>query len=139
MIESLFQQTLVPVLEQVMTFAQRRHNILAGNVANIDTPGYRARDISLEQFQDDLKAAISRRDKPPAMRLLGGDDFDQPLGPMIAGLANDAKTILRHDENSVNIEEQVSEMAKNRILHNTALTILMQQFRMLQTAIRERL
>ena len=122
-----------------MTFAQRRHDVLAGNIANVDTPGYHARDMSVEQFQGDLSEAIEARDAPPALRMLSDGELDQPLGPKIADVADNSKAILRHDENSVNMEQQVAEMAKNRILHNTALTILMKQFRMLETAISERI
>jgi len=139
MIGTLFQGSTVPVLEQVMTFAQKRHNVLAGNIANVDTPGYHARELSLDQFQDNLRSAIDERDAPAILRAINGDGLEQPLGPKIADVADSTDTILRHDENSVNIEHQVSEMAKNRILHNTALTILMRQFRMLETAIRERI
>ena len=46
-----------PVLEQVVNFAQARHGVLAGNIANLDTPGYRVRDLSPEKFESDSKQA----------------------------------------------------------------------------------
>ena len=48
----IFNQTTIPALEQTMMFAQRRHELLAGNVANIDTPDYRSRDLDLGDFQN---------------------------------------------------------------------------------------
>ena len=42
MIQGLFNSTTLPALEQTTVFAQRRHELLAGNIANIDTPDYRA-------------------------------------------------------------------------------------------------
>ena len=61
MLASLFDSTTIPVLEQVVTFNQTRHEILAGNIANLDTPGYRIRDISPDAFQEKLKDAIEVR------------------------------------------------------------------------------
>ncbi len=50
MLESLFQSTTVTALEQVVNFTQARHTVLAGNIANIDTPGYQAKDLSVRGF-----------------------------------------------------------------------------------------
>ena len=61
MFESMFQSTTIPVLEQVVGFAQARHNVLAGNIANLDTPGYKVRDLSVEDFQKRLDTAIEDR------------------------------------------------------------------------------
>ena len=41
-----------------LVFAQARHQVLAGNIANLDTPGYRVRDLSVENFQQRLKEVI---------------------------------------------------------------------------------
>ena len=55
----LFQSTSIPVLLEVVKFTKARHAVLAGNIANIDTPGYQARDLSVEDFQ----RSWSRRSK----------------------------------------------------------------------------
>jgi flagellar basal-body rod protein FlgB len=47
--------------------------------------------------------------------------------------------ILRHDDSNVSLEQQVAEMSKNQAQHNLALTILTNQYRLLQTAISERI
>ncbi len=67
MSSSIFQSSVIPVLEQAVNFGQARHNVLAGNIANIDTPGYRARDLSTAVFQDRLKEAIETRNSPTSM------------------------------------------------------------------------
>ena len=48
MYQSIFGSTSIPVLEQTVHFTQARHNVLAGNIANLDTPGYQVRDLSVE-------------------------------------------------------------------------------------------
>ena len=54
----LFNQTTIPVLEQVVNFSQARHTVLAGNIANLDTPGYKTRDLSPEGFHARLHEAM---------------------------------------------------------------------------------
>ena len=47
----IFNTTTIPRLEQTLTFSQKRHELLAGNLANLDTPGYRAKDLDVGDFQ----------------------------------------------------------------------------------------
>ena len=41
MFRQLFESSTLPMLEQVVNFTEARHGVLAGNMANLDTPGYR--------------------------------------------------------------------------------------------------
>jgi flagellar basal-body rod protein FlgB len=132
MLSNLFQSTTIPVLEQVVDFAQARHEVLAGNIANQDTPGYEARDLSVEDFQARLKTAVQARSEAPS---LSPGEPARPEKPQLAEVAKNSHTILRHDLNNVRMELQVTEMVKNQLQHNTALTIMAKQFQLLQTAI----
>jgi len=136
MFESMFQSTTIPVLEQVVGFAQARHNVLAGNIANLDTPGYRTRDLSVADFQERLQSAIEARNQPSRWRSPGEPGAD--ASTELAQVARHSAGILRHDEVNVSPEQQVSEMVKNQIQHNTALTIMISQFQLLSAAISER-
>ncbi len=135
MYEGLFQSTTVPILEQVVSFSQARHTVLAGNIANMDTPGYRVRDLSVEDFQSRLREAIETRHDPSSMSL--GNRTDQSVSN-IAKVAEDVETILYHDDSNVGIEYQVTEMVKNQMRHNMALSIMSSQMKLLETAISER-
>ena len=73
MFESMFQSTTIPVLEQVVNFSQARQNVLAGNIANLDTPGYRTRDLSVGDFHARLRQAIETRKQPKPFRSPGED------------------------------------------------------------------
>ena len=133
MLSGLFQSTTIPVLQEVVSFAQARHTVLAGNIANMDTPGYQVRDLSVEDFQARLRTAVAESRQPPDMTALGGATAGAK--PLTAGVAKNAKTILHHDKSNVGMEYQVSEMVKNQMQHNLALAIMAQQFRLLQTAV----
>ena len=132
MYSSLFQSTTIPVLQEVVNFAQIRHTALAGNIANMDTPGYEFRDLSVEDFQDRLQAAVEAR-RRGGPRSPGEPGFSP--GDPLAQVAETPHTILRHDRGNVELEHQVTEMVKNQMQHNLAISIMQSQFRMLQAAI----
>lgn len=139
MLENLIQSTTIPLLEQVANFSQSRHLVLAGNIANLDTPGYRARDLSVEDFQNRLKEALQSQRRPPAIGRSPGETVAQLSQKSLADVSKDPKTILRHDDGNVSMEQQVTEMVKNQMQHNLALAIMRNQFQLLQIAISERL
>ena len=77
----MFDSTTIPVLQEVINFAQTRHQVLAGNIANLDTPGYRVRDLSLETFQERLKEAIeasTARQEPVSPGVIS-NETDDPM------------------------------------------------------------
>lgn len=126
----------MPVTEQVINFDEARQAILAGNIANFDTPFYQARDLDVGQFKSKLAAAIERRNRPP-----GAFGPDYPLKKGADAQADvwpEDHQILYHDLNNVGMEFQVTEMAKNNMEFNTALSIMRHQMQLLQTAISER-
>jgi len=136
MLSSMFQSTTIPMLQEVVGFAQARHNVLAGNIANLDTPGYKVRDLSQEEFQERLQSVIDQRRNPPIHRS-PGEMMEEPASTF-AEASKNPRTILYHDKSNVGIEYQVTEMVKNQMQHNLALSIMRSQFQLLQAAVSER-
>ena len=132
----LFDSTTIPVLEQVVNFAQARQAVLAGNIANMDTPGYKVRDLSVETFQQRLADAIEAR--KTQNRSISSTGFADEPDDAMRRVRESMKSILYHDKSDVGIEQQVAEMSDNQLIHNLAISIMSSQFRLLQTAISER-
>jgi len=148
MLSSLFQSSTIPVLEQVVNFTEARHGVLAGNIANLDTPGYHTRDLSPALFQESLKTAISAQREPtsPTYNPLT-DGMTMPnsaasradrQAAAFKSIENASKSILRHDDGDVGMEQQINEIVKNQQQHNLAINIMSAQFRLLKAAITER-
>lgn len=141
MLPSMLNNTTLPVLEQVVNFAQSRHGVLAGNIANIDTPGYKTRDLSPELFQDSLKRALEKREKQPSHEVSPGlvspRDRSRELDSF-AEVSDSTRHLLYHDQSDVSLEAQVTELAKNQSTHNLAISLMTQQFRLLEAAVTER-
>jgi len=134
MLSSLFDSSTVPVLEQVVNFTQARHGVLAGNIANIDTPGYKTRDISPAQFQKQ-EAVEHRRHAAQSptyainSQLAGRSTVTGHDG--MNEVRESVKSILHHDGSNVSIEQQVVEISKNQAQHNLAVSLMTAQFRLL--------
>ncbi len=137
MINSLFNNTTIPVLQEVLSFSEARHNVLAGNVANADTPGYRIRDLNTETFQTRLRETIERRSTPDST-LSPGEQSVLPPDDEMREVRESLKNIEFLDGSDVAMEQQAAEVAKNQYLHNLTVSIMTNQFRLLQAAISER-
>lgn len=137
MLPGLLASTNIPVLQQVVNFAQARHGVLAGNIANINTPGYRTRDLSVEVFENRLKEAIAQSRRSSSQPMSAGDlptDSQDPIRNVSQSLTN----LLYHDDTNIDLEQQVTEINKNQFLHGLALSVMTNQMQLLQTAISER-
>lgn len=143
MLSSMFESSTVPLLEQVVNFTQARHGVLAGNIANIDTPGYKSRDLSVDAFQSRLKEAVEAQHQAAESPTyaLNAKLAGRPTG---SGKENwdrvreTSQDMLFHDNHDVSLETQVTEISKNRSQHNLALSIMNAQFRLLRAAVTER-
>ena len=129
-IERLLNQGNAPLLERVVDFASARHRLIAENVVNVDTPGYRQKDLSIEKFQAMLRDRVDDRRENP----LGATSFHD----IRAELEHPQHGILFHDGNNRSMEHLMADQAKNALLHNVAIELLRKQFMSLENALKER-
>jgi len=130
-IERLLNEGNGPLLEQTLRFTAARLRLLAENVANVDTPGYRQKDLSTEKFQGLMRDRLEQRnDAPP-----GTVSFDD-IG---AEVENPTRNILFHDGNNRSMEQLMSDSAKNALMHNLVVELLRKQFGALEMALKERI
>jgi flagellar basal-body rod protein FlgB len=130
MLSRLFSTGSLPALEALLRFASERQRVIAGNIANVDTEGYRTRDLSESDFHRSMaEAYVARRESPVgawAMRPAGRAPSPAP--------AADAGS-LKPGGNNVDLEIEMAKMVKNSALHSTVATLLAQQFTLLREAI----
>lgn len=145
MIDSILNSTTIPLLQKMAAFGERRQEVLAGNFANIDTPGYRMRDLPVAAFQQALQDAVaSRRERVSAgARSATRDAAAKPVGELFPDELFVAQQALSQnvtflDANNRSIEYQVNEMTKNTMMQHFAVELLIAQMNMLQAVIGER-
>ena len=145
MINGVFNSTSIPLLEQVVRFSEERHKVLAGNVANIDTPGYQPRDLPVEKFQQALQDAIASRQPaqqqsaglPPAAQ--AAKPVDQFFTPeLFQSHTAAAQNITFQDGNNRSVEWGMMELQKNSGMQRFAIEVITSQLNMLQSVISER-
>ena len=129
-VSRMINQDSQPVLEQLLQFTASRHKVLAENIANIDTPGYRQKDLSVERFQAMMRDRIERRQSESA----GSVRFDD----VEARVTDPNEGILFHDGNNRSAEQLMSEFAKNALMHNMAVEMLRKQYATMEMALKER-
>jgi flagellar basal-body rod protein FlgB len=113
----------IEVLRQATVFSSRRHELLAQNIANADTPGFKARDLS---FASEMSLAQQVRALPATAT--GTPDLDLRLIEHPDATASP-------DGNSVDIDRQMARLTQNTGYHVTVLQLLNSHFRALKTAI----
>src|SRR5689334_10297007 len=97
----------------MLRFTAARHKLIAGNIVNADTPGYRQQDLSVDKFQEALRQRLSSREGtgPGAVRF---DDIGMEAERGRGG-------ILFHDGNNRSMEQMMTDQVKNALMHNLAV------------------
>lgn len=113
-----------PAPEDLLSLALKRKHVLAANVANVDTPGYRAQDY---RFEDQLALSMQTTSEKHISGLGAGD---------VARLY-EVGTAERPDGNNVDIERERTEITKNDLHYETLVQFLNQKIRTLRSAITE--
>ncbi len=123
------------LLRQVAMFGERRQQVLAENVANIDTPNYKTRDLDGEGFRAALREAVLSSTSPGHAGGAKANPFDpelfttRPLAP---------PNLTFQDGNNRSVEREVSELTKNLLMQNFAVELMAAQTQLLAAVISER-
>ena len=131
------------LLQQVAEFGERRHEILAGNIANISTPNYRMRDLPVKEFQLALKQAVAalHTSNTPVSGATGipenrsiGELFPSHL---FRSTESPSDNVTFQDANNRSLEKQTMEMIKNSMMQSLALQLIRFQLNSVQSVISE--
>ena len=142
MIQGLFDNGSLPALERMVQFTEQRHKVLVNNVANLSNPYFKAKDLDPRAFQQALGQAIdSRRGRPSSGGELEiGDTAELTFHSdgITARPGEINESVLRHDQNNIDLERNMQRLAENTLAHNAAIELIRNQFSLIQSAIRER-
>ena len=115
-----------PVLQDLLSWTSKRQQALASNIANLDTPGYRAKDYS---FDDQLESSLAMTSTSP----LHMAPVVDPANARVFEVGTDEKP----NGNNVDIERELTEITKNGVEYITLIQYLNQKIRTLRSAIAE--
>ncbi len=128
-VDRIFDRT-TPALEKALDMAWQRGQAIASNVANAETPRYRAVDL-------DFKAELARafNAKPNELKTTNPLHMDT-VANSGARLVPDLSGPTKADGNNVDIDTEMIRLQKNQGDFTEAATILRKQLRVISQAIR---
>jgi flagellar basal-body rod protein FlgB len=104
------------LLERAINIRAQYHRILSGNIANVETPNYKEKDID---FQEEMQRSV-------------GDSRNIEVKE-----STDGDIIGSIDGNTVNMETQIVKMTENHMLFTSLVQVISKKFSMMRYAISE--
>lgn len=132
--KSLFEDQ-IHLTGKVMDLRLMRQNVVMSNMANIETPNYKSRRL---EFEKDLQSAVgldakgkmARTDEEHIPTVFDAEKFGPDL---IKGF----KHRVIHGEDNVDLDKEMTKLAKNTLMYNALTTTLKKKFEELKTTITE--
>jgi len=113
--------------QEALDYRAIRQDLIAGNIANVDTPFYKPKDISFENMLAQKRAEHLGKNSN-ILKLAKTDKMH--LDPKNLNSANKAEIFFRdghmarNDGNSVDIDTETTELSKNGMMYNALLAAL---------------
>lgn len=119
----------INVLDKAADAANSRNEILSNNIANVDTPNYKRKDVSFENYLEQA--------------LIGPESLDERIAEVNTHLSDfggmtytDHSTLsYRLDGNNVDIDTESAYLAENQIRYNALVEQIGQEFARYKTVL----
>ena len=119
------------VVSKSLKLRLARHDVIAANIANVDTPGYRKKDIPFEKVMAAyLKGAPPLKTTNP--RHLKPSLLEPPVCP-----EEDCTPPEKGTPNNVSLEEEMAKLSENNLMYQATVQALIKELELLREAITE--
>ena len=115
---SFMNTSQLALVENFLDLATKRQSLLASNIANVDTPGYRTQDID---FHGEFARALNQ---PP----------DTPTLPMVRQVSG---LLSRPDGNNVSVDREGLLLAEVQLKYQAAIQAMRAEFSLIRSAVNE--
>ena len=117
-----------------LNFRQMRQKLISSNIANAETPGFKAKRLDFEEALAralDIDGTQRLEVTEPKHFNVGGGGFNN-LQPEVY---EDPNGIVSEDGNTVDVEDEMSKMAENTVLYNATIQLLNKKLGLMKYAI----
>ena len=125
MLEQILNSSNFNYLPRAMTAATIRQEVIANNIANVNTPNYRKSVVEFEEF---LAREIYGEEPDGKLKMVRTHDKHLPHAPLKfhaePTIFQDNTTIMRTDDNNVDIDIEMANLSKNQLYYNAIATEL---------------
>lgn len=133
LLDTLFDRS-VTGLSRTMDLTWKRNQALSANIANAETPQYRAIDVS---FGNELERAFEAQQSPAETGITNSGHIDLTGKSDSSKLVRDLSGTTKPDGNNVDLDLQMGRLAQNSGDYANAARLIRRQIGLLRTAIRE--
>ena len=114
-----------------MDFSATKGKVISQNIANVDTPNYKAKNVSFKEVFANVQVEFTRSlsNRFTAYRI----SSQQRTHP---GVFNYSNLRYRHDGNGVDMDKEQADLAANQIYYNALVDRINGKFNTLQNVIK---
>ena len=119
----LFGKT-IDMLSAILDFRSERNKVIASNIANIDTPGYKTKELIFKKQLEDIvsngrEIPMSKTDKNHLSEL------------------SEKKFEVINTERPVKLDNEMGKLAENTLMYNLTVELMARKFKELDSVLRE--
>lgn len=125
------------LLEHTLSASSLRQAVIANNIANVDTPRFKRSEVRfeelLQQSMNGLPSKVVGRRTDPRHLYIGRSSKE--VNPQITV---DQNSVMNNNLNNVDIDLEMSVMAKNQLRYNTLIQQVSHEIKLTKTALEAR-
>ncbi len=124
------------ILEKYLILREKRNAIIVSNIANAETPGYKAKDL---YFEDELRKALGMDGVDLELKKTHEKHLpkDTDLEDIKGRVEPSESSVLRYDGSTVDIDKELTKLAENSLLYNAGAQMLIKKIEMIKATLRE--
>lgn len=136
MLGNIFNNEKLILLNKCMDSSMLKNEVIANNIANINTPGYKRREVI---FEDNMKKVLKNETAYDKLKITNINHSQISDGKSklnkIVNVREMNGTSFRNDGNNVDIDVENAEMAKNKIYYDALTQSMNNEIKLLRMAI----
>jgi flagellar basal-body rod protein FlgB len=113
----MFGDSTITGLEQALNRSSLTQKVIAQNIANVDTPNYKAQEVTFNQALND---ALTARKTDPRDFSFSTEDQTR--------IVTDNSTTLQNNGNNVDIDKEMVNLAKNQLNYQAYAEAISRKF-----------
>lgn len=132
---NLIQDLTMDAMGSYMTRLSKRQQIVASNIANIETPGYKTKDISFYATMSELLSdhSMPLRVSRPEHAAMG----EMNIAPFEPEVIESEGLPTRADRNNVDLDSEMMKVAQTSFGYSTIAQLLRSKFKLISIGINE--
>lgn len=134
MLERILNSGTQMLLQRSLDVSGLRNEVIANNMANVDTPGFKRNEVI---FEDKIRSAMADNKNYEKLRITNSRHIQiqgesSPIEPEIKTMDD---LSYRNDGNNVDIDVETSKMTKNKVFYDALGQSMSSELKLLRVAI----